>query len=76
MLLRSFLALTVKYSDDEFFKDSKTVAVEFYMQSSRELVFAQLGDPSASVDLLQACCLLALYDVAGESATTTGRKEY
>lgn len=76
VLLRSFLAVTVKYSDDEFFKDCKTAAVEFYMQSSRELIFAQLGDPGASVDLLQACCLLALYDIAGESALTAGQQEY
>ncbi|KAK5052608.1 hypothetical protein LTR84_002473 [Exophiala bonariae] len=64
MLLRSFLALTVKYSDDDFFKDSKNAAVEFYIRSSRELIFSQMGDSNAAVNVLTACCLLSLHDIA------------
>lgn len=73
VLLRSFLALTSKYSDDDFFKDSKAAAVEFYMQSSRDLLFARIGEPTASgsVELLQAFCLLNLCDIAGEPDVTT-----
>lgn len=76
MLLRSFLALTVKYSDDDFFKDSKTAAAEFYMRSSRELIFTQMAEPTAAVNILTACCLLSLRDIAGESATSNRNSEY
>lgn len=76
VLLRSFLALTIKYSDDDFFKDSKSTAVEFYMQSSRELLFAQIVDSNGSVDLLQSFCLLSLCDIAGESGMTNEQEEY
>ncbi|KIW95567.1 uncharacterized protein Z519_04152 [Cladophialophora bantiana CBS 173.52] len=62
-LLRSFLAVTVRYSDSDFFRGSQSRAVEFYKNSASEILFAQAAEPTADVDALQAFCLLCLSEI-------------
>lgn len=64
-LLRSFLALTVRFSDDDFFKNARSRAVEFYKRSAREITFNQIAEPINSLDILQACCLVSLGEIEG-----------
>jgi hypothetical protein len=64
-VLASFLALTVRFSTDDFFKDVRSQAVEFYKSSARDLVFKQIAEPTGSVDVLQSFCLLCLSEIFG-----------
>ncbi|KIX02733.1 uncharacterized protein Z518_08675 [Rhinocladiella mackenziei CBS 650.93] len=63
-LLRSFLALTVRFSNHDFFKDVKSTAVDFYKASSRTALFTQIAEPTGSLDVLQSFCLLCLGEIA------------
>ncbi|OAL32568.1 hypothetical protein AYO20_07878 [Fonsecaea nubica] len=64
-LLRSFLALTVRYSDSDFYSNSRSRAVDFYKNSASELLFAQAAEPSGDLETLMAFCLLCLSEIAG-----------
>jgi hypothetical protein len=65
-LLRSFLALTVRYSDDGFFASGRSHAVEFYKVSASKTLYAQAAEATSDVDVLQAFCLLCLSEIAGK----------
>ncbi|OQV07892.1 Fungal specific transcription factor domain-containing protein [Cladophialophora immunda] len=63
-LLRSFLALTVRYSNIDFFRNARTRAVEFYKNSASEILFAGAAEPTGDLEALQAFCLLCLSEIA------------
>ncbi|EXJ58182.1 hypothetical protein A1O7_05607 [Cladophialophora yegresii CBS 114405] len=63
-LLRSFLALTVRYSDDQFFRCGRSNAVEFYKASASKALYAQAAEPTSDAEVLQAFCLLCLSEIA------------
>ncbi|KIW66663.1 hypothetical protein, variant [Phialophora macrospora] len=63
-LLRSFLALTVRYSDDDFFGSARSNVVEFYKASASKLLYAHAAEANSDVDVLQAFCLLCLSEIA------------
>ncbi|OCT51150.1 hypothetical protein CLCR_08205 [Cladophialophora carrionii] len=62
-LLRSFLALTVRYSDDDFFSSCRSDAVEFYKTSASKALYARAAEATGDVDVLQAFCLLCLNEI-------------
>ncbi|ETI22844.1 hypothetical protein G647_06921 [Cladophialophora carrionii CBS 160.54] len=66
-LLRSFLALTVRYSDDDFFRSGRSNAVEFYKTSASKALYARAAEAIGDVDVLQAFCLLCLNEIEGAS---------
>ncbi|KIW85378.1 hypothetical protein Z517_00768 [Fonsecaea pedrosoi CBS 271.37] len=68
-LLRSFLALTVRYSDSDFYSNGRFRAVDFYKNSASELLFAQAAEPSGDLDTLMAFCLLCLSEIADGKTT-------
>ncbi|OAP60439.1 hypothetical protein AYL99_05441 [Fonsecaea erecta] len=68
-LLRSFLALTVRYSDSDFYGGARSRAVEFYKTSASEILFAQASEPSGDLETLQAFCLLCLSEIADGKTT-------
>lgn len=65
-LKRSFLALTVRYSNSDFFKDARSLAADFYKNSAAETLFAQSAEPNGDIETLQAFCLLCLSEIAGK----------
>jgi hypothetical protein len=70
-LLRSFLALTIRYSKDSFFDDSQSNGAAFYKNSASEMLFAQVAEATGDLELLQAFCLLSLSEIAGQVPTST-----
>jgi len=66
-LLYSFLALTVRFSDDAFFQNCRCQAVNFYKNSARVLLFSQIAEPTGSLELIQSFCLLCLNEIEGLS---------
>ncbi|KAJ9609984.1 hypothetical protein H2200_006314 [Cladophialophora chaetospira] len=69
-LFNSFLALTVRYSDHVFFGDASAAAAaaaERYKKSASEILFAQLADSTADLEVFQGFCLLCLSEIYGES---------
>ena len=66
-LLNSFLALTAKYSDHEFFGNAPASAAEFYKKSASNILFAQVAESNADLEVFQGFCLLCLSEIYGES---------
>jgi len=64
-LLRSFLALTIRFSDDDFYRGRRSAAVEFYKTSASDMLFKQVAEPTGSLDVLRAFCLLCLSEIEG-----------
>lgn len=64
-LLRSFLAVTVRFSSDRFYKDDRAGAVEFYKTSAQDILFSQIAEPTGNLEVLQSFCLLCLSEIAG-----------
>lgn len=67
-LLRSFLAVTLLFSEHSFYGSAKCDAIEFYTHSARAAVVPLAAEGTASVEILQALCLLTLGDIAGNLA--------
>lgn len=68
MLRHSFLALTIRFSDDTFFAESRAQAVEYYKSSASKMLFPQTAYPIASLDVIRTFCLLTLNEIEGQSA--------
>lgn len=68
-LLRSFLAVTLLFSEHPFYGGSKSAAMEFYIRSAREMVILRAAEGIGTVELLQSLCLLTLCDIAGKLST-------
>lgn len=66
-LLYSFLALTVRYSTNEFFNGKQAKAVELYGSSAQQEVAILASQGMPKLEIVQALCLLVLVDVAGNS---------
>ncbi|KAK5279097.1 hypothetical protein LTR40_008282 [Exophiala xenobiotica] len=62
-LLDSFLALTVRFSHDQFFEGIQSKAVEFYKSSARDVLFRRAAEPTVSLGILQALCLLGMAEI-------------
>ena len=65
VLMWSFLAMTVRYSDDPFYSGLRQRAVDYYARTARDMLFAQIAQSNGSLEVLQALCLLCLSDIAG-----------
>ncbi|KAF9891514.1 hypothetical protein FE257_003981 [Aspergillus nanangensis] len=63
-LLRSFLAITVVFTEHRFYGSSKAEAIEFYTRTAREAVIHLATEGHISLHVLQALCLLTLGDLA------------
>lgn len=70
--MNAFLAITVRFSTDEFFEDARTNAVEFYKNAARNILFRQVAEPTGSLDVLQSFCLLCLSEIYGRSSKSEG----
>ena len=64
-LLRSFLAITMLFSDHAFFGVAKEEAIDFYVRSARGTALYLATEGNSSVETLQSLCLLTLSDLAG-----------
>ncbi|KIV90094.1 hypothetical protein PV10_07436 [Exophiala mesophila] len=64
VLIWSFLAMTVRYTDDPFYTGMRQPAVEYYARTARDMLFAQIAQSNGSLEVLQALCLLCLSDIA------------
>ncbi|KAF4341228.1 hypothetical protein FBEOM_4826 [Fusarium beomiforme] len=62
-LLDSFLALTVRYSTHDFFRDQQAKAVEYYASSAQHEVTVLASHGIPKLEIVQALCLLVLVDV-------------
>ncbi|KIY01034.1 uncharacterized protein Z520_03700 [Fonsecaea multimorphosa CBS 102226] len=68
-LLRSFLALTVRYSDSDFYSRIRSPAAEFYKNRASEELYARAAEPTGDLETLQAFCLLCLSEIADGKST-------
>lgn len=65
-LLQSFLAICLVFGDHPFYRPHKWSAHNYYVQSSRETTIPLAAEGVASLEVLQALCLLTLCDIAGQ----------
>ncbi|KAF5669989.1 hypothetical protein FHETE_4672 [Fusarium heterosporum] len=63
-LLYSFLALTVRHSTHDFYKDQKAAAVDLYANSAHQIVISLASQGVTRIDVIRALCMLVLVDVA------------
>ena len=74
-LRRSFLALTVRYTDHNFFCGAQTRASDFYKTSASEILFAQAAEPTGDLEILQAFTLLCLTEISSESYLVSAEQD-
>lgn len=65
-LLWSFLALTLTFSNHEFYGGRVSEAIEFYTQSAHDTVIKLAAEGVTRLEVTQSMCLLALRYVEGE----------
>lgn len=65
MLRYSFLALTTRHSDDDFFADDRKGAIDFYKSNAVRLLSSQVMVPVVNRDVLASLCLLILGEIEG-----------
>jgi len=65
-LLFSFLSLTVRFSEHEFFRGVRSQAVDYYMNSATALLSSQVAVAMGSLDVLQALCLVSFGQIIGK----------
>ncbi|KAF4964774.1 hypothetical protein FSARC_7373 [Fusarium sarcochroum] len=63
-LLWSFLALTVRYSNHDFYTGQEAEAVEYYASSAQQAVTSLASEGIPKLEIVQALCILVLVDVA------------
>lgn len=69
-LLNSFLALTVPFSDHEFYSgDKKATAIRLYTRSAENLVMSLAFDGAPRLEAEQCLCLLAMNNMLGQYNT-------
>lgn len=75
-LLRSFLAITLLFTEHPFYGTAKNAAIEFYIRTARETVVFLATEGELSLQTLQTLCLLALSDAAGDYAFEPRKRRY
>jgi hypothetical protein len=66
-ILFSILALTIRFSDDPFFRDNLGELTERYSETARTMVLQRVSDGPIELSTLQSLCLLSLVDFTSES---------
>ncbi|RMZ87001.1 hypothetical protein DV736_g5771, partial [Chaetothyriales sp. CBS 134916] len=76
LLLHSFLALVVRFTDDAFYEDVKDSAATFYAKYAKSMLFSEMESGVNALQVLQSLCLLASNDILnsrpGSVFTTLG----
>ena len=62
----AFLALCLGFSSPDYPTDHGTDTVQFYTRSAHEAVVRLASEGTATLEVLQALCLLTLNDMAGQ----------
>ncbi|OQV05766.1 Fungal Zn2-Cys6 binuclear cluster domain-containing protein [Cladophialophora immunda] len=65
----SFLALTVSFSNHDFYKGKSSEAIKLYSRSAADTVMKLAAGGNSRVDILQSLCLLAFKDIKAHKLT-------
>ncbi|KIW23627.1 uncharacterized protein PV07_11813 [Cladophialophora immunda] len=65
----SFLALTVSFSNHDFYKGKSSEAIKLYSRSAADTVMKLAAGGNSRVDVLQSLCLLAFKDIKAHKLT-------